>query len=310
MLTTCCSVGTSCGLNMSHPVERTEGALCDVPGPRLQNIVATFAMRQPNEPLDLNRMAMLVPYMEFNAKRFAAGVVRLVNPKTTCLVFASGKGVCTGAKTEEEAKLAALKYVRLLSRSGEKLTFRNFRVQNMVAAVHCNFRLDLVGISSNVTGYVSYEPHLFPGLMYRKRIQSTGSNKMHTLVFICFQSGKCVITGGRDRNQILQSWRVFYRDVLLNHIATVDYGSSGNYRVMQYRQLAKNSEDIFLRQITCTEPPENPETLKNMSDLQQLVISQNMEFKAIQRTLAHVMDKDRFDQPTTGAYEPQRMATP
>lgn len=40
---------------------------------------------------------------------FAAVIMRIREPKTTALVFASGKMVCTGAKSEEHSKLAARK---------------------------------------------------------------------------------------------------------------------------------------------------------------------------------------------------------
>jgi TATA-box binding protein (TBP) (component of TFIID and TFIIIB) len=43
------------------------------------------------------------------SQRFAAVIMRIRDPKTTALVFASGKMVCTGAKSEEHSKLAARK---------------------------------------------------------------------------------------------------------------------------------------------------------------------------------------------------------
>lgn len=42
-------------------------------------------------------------------QRFAAVIMRIREPKTTALVFGSGKMVCTGAKSEEHSKLAARK---------------------------------------------------------------------------------------------------------------------------------------------------------------------------------------------------------
>ena len=41
------------------------------------------------------------------AQRFAAVVMRIRDPKTTALIFGSGKIVVTGGKTEEQTKLAA-----------------------------------------------------------------------------------------------------------------------------------------------------------------------------------------------------------
>lgn len=42
-------------------------------------------------------------------QRFAAVIMRIREPKTTALIFASGKMVCTGAKSEAESRLAAKK---------------------------------------------------------------------------------------------------------------------------------------------------------------------------------------------------------
>jgi transcription initiation factor TFIID TATA-box-binding protein len=40
--------------------------------------------------------------------------MRLRDPKTTALVFSSGKMVCTGAKDEEKSRIAARKYARII----------------------------------------------------------------------------------------------------------------------------------------------------------------------------------------------------
>ena len=45
--------------------------------------------------------------------------MRISDPKTTALIFASGKMVVTGAKTEQMAKLASRKYARIV----QKLNF-------------------------------------------------------------------------------------------------------------------------------------------------------------------------------------------
>ena len=85
------------------------------PTPSLQNVVATFEM---GKELDLAKLAMKCCFVQYIPKKFAAGVMRLREPRTTCLVFASGKAVCTGANTEQLACIAALKFVVLLQNSG------------------------------------------------------------------------------------------------------------------------------------------------------------------------------------------------
>ena len=71
--------------------------------PQLQNIVSTADLKCK---LDLRTIALKARNAEYNPKRFAAVIMRIRQPKTTALIFASGKMVCTGAKSEEESKKA------------------------------------------------------------------------------------------------------------------------------------------------------------------------------------------------------------
>lgn len=59
--------------------------------------------------LDLASIAQRARNAEYNPKRFAACIVRIKDPKTTALMFNSGKMVIAGAKSEEQSRLAARK---------------------------------------------------------------------------------------------------------------------------------------------------------------------------------------------------------
>lgn len=74
--------------------------------PVLQNIVATCNLQHQ---LDLSSIAQRARNAEYNPKRFAACIVRIKEPKTTALMFNSGKMVIAGAKSEEQSRLAARK---------------------------------------------------------------------------------------------------------------------------------------------------------------------------------------------------------
>ena len=63
--------------------------------------------------------------------RFAAVVMRLRKPKTTALIFASGKMVCTGAKTENESRIAARKYARIIQVINLKKLIENRNLDTM-----------------------------------------------------------------------------------------------------------------------------------------------------------------------------------
>ena len=54
--------------------------------------------------------------------------MRIREPRTTALIFNSGKLVCTGAKSEEDSRLAVRKYARIV----QKLGFQAIRIFNLI----------------------------------------------------------------------------------------------------------------------------------------------------------------------------------
>ncbi|KAF5749182.1 hypothetical protein HS088_TW04G01145 [Tripterygium wilfordii] len=50
--------------------------------------------------------------------------MRIRKPKTTALIFASGKMVCTGAKSEMQSKMAARKYASIIQKLGFLAKFK------------------------------------------------------------------------------------------------------------------------------------------------------------------------------------------
>ena len=87
--------------------------------PTLQNIVATVNL---SARLDLKTIALHARNAEYNPKRFAAVIMRIREPKTTALVFAR-KMVVTGAKSEDDSRLASRKYARIIQKLGFNAKF-------------------------------------------------------------------------------------------------------------------------------------------------------------------------------------------
>ena len=79
--------------------------------PKMQNVVGTVNL---GCKLDLKEITWKGKATEYNPNRFAAVIMRLRNPKTTGLIFSSGKMVITGARSEEECELASRKYARII----------------------------------------------------------------------------------------------------------------------------------------------------------------------------------------------------
>ena len=65
-------------------------AVKHVPGLNPQNVVATVNLECK---LDLKAIALHARNAEYNPKRFAAVIMRIREPKSTALIFASGKMV-------------------------------------------------------------------------------------------------------------------------------------------------------------------------------------------------------------------------
>lgn len=90
--------------------------------PTLQNIVSTVNL---GCKLDLKKIALHARNAEYNPKRFAAVIMRIRDPRTTALIFSSGKMVCTGAKSEDQSRLAARKYARIVQKLGFEVSINN-----------------------------------------------------------------------------------------------------------------------------------------------------------------------------------------
>jgi transcription initiation factor TFIID TATA-box-binding protein len=167
--------------------------------PTLQNIVATVNL---SCRLDLKEIALHARNAEYNPKRFAAVIMRIREPKTTALIFASGKMVVTGAKSEEWSRLAARKYARIIQKLGFPARFTEFKIQNMVGSCDIRFPIRLEGLAFAHGHYSSYEPELFPGLIYRM--------VKPKIVLLIFVSGKIVLTGAKVREEIYQAFENIY----------------------------------------------------------------------------------------------------
>lgn len=128
-------------------------------------------------------------------------------PKTTALIFRSGKIVVTGAKTEDGCYRAAKKYGRIIQQSskGQGKNYDkiyDFKVQNVVASCDVRFPIRLEGLVREHANHAHYEPELFPGLIYHLK-----EPKVTVLVFV---SGKVVLTGARSPKAIYEAFDTMY----------------------------------------------------------------------------------------------------
>lgn len=159
--------------------------------PVIHNIVATanYCVQ-----LDLNQLVVKIRNSEYNPKRFRAVIMRIYEPRTTMMLFSSGKVVVTGAKSDREACTAARKCCRILQLVGYQTKFTEFKIQNIVSTVDVKFPIRLDKLSHVHTQFCTYDPDFFPALIYRMVRPRT--------VLLVFVSGKIILTGAKSRQEI------------------------------------------------------------------------------------------------------------
>jgi transcription initiation factor TFIID TATA-box-binding protein len=157
----------------------------------IENIVATAAIKQK---IDLDSIVKAFPEVQYQPEVFPGLVYRLKKPKTAILIFSSGKMVCTGAKSERQAKKAVMKVVDDLRRKKIVTVEKpDIQIQNIVASAGLDGTIDIEKAAYSLKRTM-YEPEQFPGLIYRMEEPK--------VVFLIFRSGKLVCVGAKKEEEI------------------------------------------------------------------------------------------------------------
>jgi len=157
----------------------------------IENVVATATL---NQNIDLNSIVRIFPGVEYRPEQFPGLVYRLRKPKTTTLIFSSGKMVCTGAKSERQARKAVTKVVDELKRNGIVILRKpEIQIQNIVASAGLGGHIDLEKSTYSLRRTM-YEPEQFPGLIYRMDDPK--------VVILIFTTGKLVCTGAKKEAEV------------------------------------------------------------------------------------------------------------
>lgn len=161
---------------------------------KIENVVASVSLKQK---INLDFIVEKYPGVEYRPEQFPGLIFRIKTPKTATLIFASGKMVCTGAKSEEEARRAVESIVKDLKKSDILSTSElELKVQNIVASVNLGGKVDLEKTVYTLERTM-YEPDQFPGLIYRMDEPK--------VVILIFASGKLVCTGARKEEDVYQA---------------------------------------------------------------------------------------------------------
>eukprot|EP00611_Tribonema_gayanum_P029824 TRINITY_DN8107_c0_g1_i1.p2 TRINITY_DN8107_c0_g1~~TRINITY_DN8107_c0_g1_i1.p2 ORF type:complete len:211 (-),score=54.52 TRINITY_DN8107_c0_g1_i1:155-787(-) len=170
---------------------------------RQQNVTASLNVGQRLELKALHAAAKTT--IEYNPKRQPqACVMRLRTPPSTAILYPSGKMIVTGCLDTEDAQEAANKFVRMLSAIVPTLVLKTSTVaiQNIVVACKLGFRLDLERLHYEHTAHASYEPELYPAVVFRL--------EQPKVVFMMFAEGRVVMTGAKTVLVMQRAFDVMY----------------------------------------------------------------------------------------------------
>jgi len=161
------------------------------PSFKIENIVATVILDQA---LDIAKIEDRIKYATYQPDQFPGLVLRLDKPRSTALIFRSGKMVVTGAKSTEQLINVVKKIIKLLINAGIEIESKpRTQIQNIVASGDLNYNVNLERAAYLMENSM-YEPEQFPGLIHRMKEPS--------VVLLIFSSGKMVITGAKEEKEV------------------------------------------------------------------------------------------------------------
>jgi len=158
---------------------------------KVVNIVVSSNLKHD---IPLEKMAATLSNTEYNPEQFPGLVIRIKEPKTSALIFSSGKIVCTGARSLDKVHESIKKIIKSLEKINVKITIKpEVKIQNIVASGSVGMDLNLNTLAMKLEN-TEYEPEQFPGLVY-KLVEAKAT-------FLLFSNGKIVCTGTKSEKEV------------------------------------------------------------------------------------------------------------
>jgi transcription initiation factor TFIID TATA-box-binding protein len=185
----------------------------------IQNIVATSGI---GREIELGAIEEDIPNAKYNPSYFSGLIYRNKEIKPVCMIFRSGKIVCTGASDNTEVTQAF------------DIVFEDFRgldisiseapeitVNNLVSSANLGTEINLNSLAIGLgLENMEYEPEQFPGLVYRIKEPS--------VVMLLFSSGKVVVTGAKRLSEVKSGISNIMKKI--QHLGLFDWSENYEYR--------------------------------------------------------------------------------
>lgn len=179
-------------INMHHKI-RTERAPTEIGVVTISNVVCTANLINVPKMEDVANAF----WGQFNKSGFAAACrIRLNNPRCTVLVFNVGKLVATAVRSLVEGTQAFNAVLSHLTKCGFKgMRIEDICVENYASTFYTPYGLNLRLIQDR-----------FPDVIwFRRNFAGAKICRANDITILLFESGRNVITGGKNVNDLLEA---------------------------------------------------------------------------------------------------------
>lgn len=153
--------------------------------------------------IDMKTVAFGLRHAEYNPRKHSSITLRLLEPRATALVRASGKVTIVANVDKETIKRGAKKVARLIQRTGQKdARFVDFRVTSVGAQADLLFPIRVDKLAAEWRRNAAYEPEIYSGCVFKTRVPPC--------TYLVTAGGKVKICGCQNMQQVEDCLRRAY----------------------------------------------------------------------------------------------------
>ena len=165
--------------------------------------------------LNIKNLVLKFKNAEYNSNKSSIISLKSKNSKISATIFSGGKMICTGAKSEKEAKSECIKFSKIVKKTGYNVELRDFKIQNIIASYDVNFKISLYTLYNKICNLINksknfgnnnnfckYNKEIFPGLIFHE--------DQSNIICNIYESGKVILSGAKERKNIEDIFRNIY----------------------------------------------------------------------------------------------------
>ena len=162
---------------------------------KIENIVASAAL---GVDIALNDLVNASEDTEYEPEQFPGVIYRIKSPRAAALIFSTGKIICTGTKSLEDAKKATNIVISKMRAAGIDVPKKkvDVKIENIVASAKVKANINPTELTFSLEN-AEYEPQQFPGIVYR-------INKPR-VTFLIFKTGRLICTGATSLDDVIKA---------------------------------------------------------------------------------------------------------